>query len=166
MKSLNIERRTLHFERLEDAVADAQVLLDNGYERLGSWSLAQCCRHLSLLMQYPLDGFPAFPLSMRVSMWVLRHTYAPRMLKKILDAGQWPEGIPTDGNSVPNQVDSDADGVHELRNAVSRLMDHSGELKPSLLLGLLDKPTLIKLHRIHAAHHVGFLVPKVDQTSG
>lgn len=152
-------RRKLRFGQLEDAVADAQDLLEHGYEQAGNWNLAQCCRHLSLLMLYPIDGFPPFPVLMRIPMWVLRHTYAPRLLARILKEETWPEGIPTDRNSVPAPSGTDESCVAELRDAVDRLLGHEGPLKPSPLLGLLDKPTLIKLHRIHAAHHLGFLVP-------
>lgn len=159
---MRIERRILRFERLEDAVADAENLLEVGYHQTGNWDLAQCCRHLSVLMQYPIDGFPPFPLLSRPVMWLLRYTLAPRMLKKILNNERWPERIPTDKNSVPRDTGRDAEGVSELRDAVQRLLNHSGPWKASPLLGLLDKPTLSKLHRIHAAHHLGFLVPRVS----
>jgi hypothetical protein len=157
---MKVERRRLSFERLEDAVAEAEALLAVGYHRAGNWDLTQCCDHLSVLMQYPLDSFPTFPLPMRLATWVLRHTIAPRMLKRILDTERWPEGVPTDNASVPIESGRDIEGVERLRRAVDRLLTHSGPLRPSPLLGLLDKETLVRLHRIHAAHHLGFLVPR------
>jgi hypothetical protein len=95
-----------------------------------------------------------FPLPMRIGTSILRYTIASRMLKKILDNEQWPERIPTDHHSVPVETAKDIEGVAELRDAVKLLLNHSGPWKPSPLLGLLDKPTLIKLHRIHTAHHL------------
>ena len=112
-------------------------------------------------MQYPIDGFPSFPLIVRVPTWLLRYTIAPRMLNRILKTRKWPEGIPTDTNSSPaDAIESDASGVLELSEAVDRLVNYSGPLKASPLLGMLDKPTLIELHCIHSAHHLGFLIPK------
>lgn len=40
---MKIERRKLRFERLEDAVADAENLLARGYHKTGNWDLTPCC---------------------------------------------------------------------------------------------------------------------------
>ncbi len=153
------QRRRLCFERLEDAVVDAENLLTTGYHKAGNWDLTQCCRHLTAWMSYPIDGFPRFPLPMRIANRIARHTMASRMLKKILAAERWPDRTPTHRDSVVVETGRDGQAVAELKDAVDRLLSHDGPWKPSPLLGLLDKDTLIKLHRIHTAHHLGFLVP-------
>lgn len=86
------------------------------------------------------------------------------MLKNILAAERWPERVPTDRQSTPIETGRDPQAVGELKNAVHRLLNHKGPWKPSPLVGLLDQETLIKLHRIHTAHHLGFLVPVARQS--
>lgn len=153
-------RRPLKFETLEEAVRDAEMLLAQGYEKAGQWDLAQCCHHLAEWMKFPLDGFPRLPFPMNLMAPVLRRTVAPGMLKKILDSGEFPAGGPTDRQTIPSAGGNDAEGVAQLKHAVHRLLNHEGPLQPSPLFGMLDKETLIRLHRIHTAHHLSFLIPK------
>jgi hypothetical protein len=159
---MSITRRLLRFETLEEAVRDAEHLLAAGYDRAGQWDLAQCSHHLAVLMEYPLDGFPRFPFPLNVGNWILKHTVAPRMLKKILQSGVWPGGLPTDKRTVPVPGGNEAEAVARLGRAVQRLLSHTGPLQPSPLLGRLDKETLVRLHRIHASHHLSYLIPKKD----
>ena len=152
-------RRQLSFETLDEAVADAEGLLNSGYRCVGNWDLSQCCHHLAVLMEYPLDGFPSYRFPLNVGNWFLRQTLAPRMLQKILTTGRWPDRLPTDKRTVPARGGDDSKGVEQLRNAANRLCDHTGPLHASPLLGLLNKQQLIELHRTHTAHHLSFLVP-------
>lgn len=154
------KRRDLTFATLEEAVSDAETLLANGYDRAGNWDLAQCCHHLAVLMIYPIEGFPTFSFPLNVTSWILRKTIAPRYLRKVLETGTWPAGNPTDQRTVVPAGGDDAQAVDELRSAVNRLLTHEGPLKTSPLFGYLDKETLLKLHCIHTAHHLSFLVPK------
>jgi hypothetical protein len=154
------ERRKLTFATLDDAVCDADNLLASGYERAGQWDLTQCCHHLAVLMTYPIDGFPRFRFPMNVGVWLLKQTVARRWLRKVLESGVWPTGTPTDKRTVPPAGGNDAEAAAELKRAVERLLTHTGPLQPSPLFGMLDKETLVKLHRIHTAHHLSFLVPK------
>jgi hypothetical protein len=154
------ERRQLAFASLDEAVRDAEHLLANGYEKTGNWDLTQCCHHLAEVMTYPIDGFPRFPFPMNVGAWLLKATVARRWLRKVLDSGVWPTGTPTDQRTVPAAGGSDAEAVAKLRRAVGRLLAHTRPLHPSPLFGMLDQETLVKLHRIHTAHHLSFLVPR------
>ena len=154
------ERRTLTFASLDDAVRDAENLLAKGYDRAGNWDLAQCCHHLAVLMAWPIDGFPPMSFPKRVAAWLLKLTIARRWLRKVLQTGVWPTGTPTDERTFAPAGISDADAVEMLKQAVERLQNHTGEFKESPLFGMLDKETLVKLHRIHTAHHLSFLVPK------
>lgn len=160
---MKLDRRQLSFATLEEAVFDAERLLACGYQRVGNWDLAQCCHHLAVLMNYPIDGFPKYPFPLNLGTWMLRYTLAPRMLQKILDSGQWPPGLPTDKRTVPSSGGDDAKGVEELRQSIKRLEAHRGPFHASPLLGLLNMETLIKLHRTHTAHHLSFLIPNGDR---
>ena len=160
----NVQRRQLRFATLSDAVCDAEHMLANGYEKAGKWDLAQCCHHLAVLMTWPIDGFPRFRFPMNVGVWLLKKTVAPGWLKKVLRTGVWPTGTPTDERTVPPAGGNDAEEVLALKRAVERLLTHTGPLHASPLFGMLDKDTLVKLHCIHTAHHLSFLVPRAAQT--
>jgi hypothetical protein len=160
MTTGRVVRRQLTFTTLEEAVADAENLLARGYDRAGNWTLAQCSHHLAAVMTYPLDGFPRFGFPMGAVAWLLRMTVARRWLRKVLATGVWPTGTATDRRTIPAPGGNDAEGVARLKRAVERLLNHTGPLHSSPLFGMLDKETLVKLHRIHTAHHLSFLVPR------
>jgi len=153
-------RRDLKFDTLDEAVRDAENLLARGYERAGNWDLAQCCHHLAVLMRWPIDGFPPMSLPRRVVARLLKWTIARRWLRRVLESGVWPIGTPTDERTFPPPGCTDAEAMAMLRDAVGRLLAHEGPFQESPLFGMLDKETLIKLHCIHTAHHLSFLVPK------
>jgi hypothetical protein len=153
-------RRELRFATLDEAVRDAENLLARGYEKAGNWDLAQCCHHLAVLMGWPIDGFPPFRFPRNVGVWLLRKTVAPGWLKRVLDSGVWPTGTPTDERTLMPTGGTDADAVAKLKQAVERLLAHTGPFQESPLFGMLDKETLVKLHCIHTAHHLSFLVPR------
>ncbi len=111
-------------------------------------------------MEYPIDGFPRFAFPLNVVAWLLKHTVARGQLNKVLKSGVWPRGTPTDKRTIPSAGGDDAESVARLSEAVERLLAHTGPFKPSPLFGMLDKETLVKLHRIHTAHHLSFLVPR------
>ena len=148
---MTIKRRHLRFASLGEAVRDAEHLLANGYEKAGNWDLTQCCHHLAVLMDYPIDGFPSFPFPLNVGCWLLKHTVALGRLRKVLESGVMPAGIPTDKRTVPNTGGNDAEAVARLKQAVGRLLAHAGAFQPSPLFGMLDKETLVDLHRMRLA---------------
>jgi hypothetical protein len=152
-------RRELTFADLHEAVRDAECLLERGYERAGNWDLSQCCHHLAVLMAWPIDGFPPMSPPRRVAAWLLKRTVARRWLRRVLETGVWPARTPTDERTLPPPGCTDAEAVAMLRRAVDRLLTHTGLLKESPLFGVLDKKTLVRLHRVHTAHHLSFLVP-------
>lgn len=155
-----MQRRTLKFATLADAVRDAENLLANGYDRVGKWSLGQVCGHLANWLTYPIDGFPKVPLLLRPVLWMLKVTTGKRKLKTYLETRSFPAGAPTVPQSVPPATAEDADGVAKLKAAVERFIAHTGPVLPSPLFGAMTKETAEKLQRVHCAHHLSFLVPK------
>jgi hypothetical protein len=152
-------RRELAFADLDAAVRDAENLLARGYQRAGNWDLSHCCHHLAVLMAWPIDGFPPMSRPRRLAAWVLKRTIARRWLRRVLHSGVWPAGTPTDERTFPPPGCTDAEAVAMLRLAVVRLLAHTEPFQESPLFGMLDKETLVRLHRIHTAHHLSFLVP-------
>jgi len=154
------ERRKLTFATLDDVVRDAESLLATGYEQAGNWDLAQVCGHLAEWVRYPLDGFPKAPLLLRPALWLMRNTIGPRELRKVLDSGTMPTGMTTLKPSVPPPGGDPAAAVANLKAIVARFATAEGPFHPSPLLGLLTKDQLTKVHTIHGAHHLSFLVPR------
>lgn len=153
------ERRQLKFDTLSEIVRDAENLLAKGYERAGNWDLSQCCHHLAFWLTCPLDGFGKPPLPIRGILWIIRKTVGPRQLKRIL-AGGFPPGGMTDPASVKPSDGDDAAAVMRLKTAVERFEAHEGPILPSPVFGPMTKTTAEQLQRVHAAHHLSFLVPK------
>ena len=162
---MSVERRELKFATLDEAVRDAEQLLNGGYERAGNWDLTQCCHHLCVLMDYPIDGFPEFAFPMNLASWFAKKTIAPRFLNRVLDSESWPAKSATDQRTVLKTGGNDSEAVTRMSASVQRLLEHTGPFQESPLFGMLDKEALIKLHRIHTAHHLSFLVPKNDSGS-
>lgn len=158
--SAGSERRRLSFRDLDEVVRDAEALLAGGYRRVGRWDLSQVCGHLADWLTYPVDGFPTPPLALRPLMFLMRNTIAPRMLRKTLAKGEMPAGAPTLPASVPAPGGDESEAVARLRRAVERFRAHEGEYLPSPLFGPVSRDEANRIHLIHCAHHLGFLIPE------
>lgn len=154
------ERRTLAFATLDEVVADAENLLARGYDRAGNWDLAQVCSHLAEWLRYPMDGFPRIPVVMRPVFWLLRKTIGPRELRKMTDGGKMPAGAPTLKESVAPPGGDAAVAVANLKATIERFKASEGPYHPSPLLGTLTKDQLVRVHCVHGAHHLSFLIPR------
>ena len=153
-------KRNLSFQSLDEAVADARSLLDSGYQSTGKWNLAQVCGHIGNWIGYSIDGFPKPGLPIRIILSMMRVTVGKRQLKKVLESG-FPDGGPTMPQSVPaSDAQTDEKAVADLESVIRRLQDYDKPPHPSPLFGEMDKETVMKLHKIHAAHHLSFLTPR------
>jgi hypothetical protein len=153
-------RRELRFDSLDDVVRDAETLLARGYDKAGTWDLAQVCGHLANWLTYPLDGFPRPPLPVRLILAVMRNMVGKRELRRVLDSGRMPAGGPTVRESVPPAGGDPAAAVARLRAAAERFRDHPGPVRPSPLFGALTRDEATRLQLVHCAHHLSFLIPK------
>ena len=154
------KKRELKFNSLDEMIAEVHALSDNGYTSHGNWTLGQTCGHLANWARFPLDGFPKQGPILGAMFWVMKHTIAPSMSRKILANG-FKGGMPTDPKTVPkaDQV-SDEEGVEQLEQIVNRVKTHTGEFHPSPLFGPMDKEIHTKVTLLHAEHHLGYLEPK------
>ena len=107
--------RELSFSQLEDAVLEAEHLLDSGYSRHGQWSLGQICRHCREVQEMSLHGLPRW---MSLFAW-LRPIYRMTLLPKIL-RGASPIGLPTAPWLVPRVEMDDREEVAAFRESVQR----------------------------------------------
>lgn len=154
------ERRKLRFATLDDAVRDAEHLLAAGYEKTGTWDLAQVCNHLAAWFHYQVDGFPRLPLLLRPVFWTIRNTIGGRIARKAFASGEMKPGLPTAPQSVYQPGGDDAKAVAEFRDMVARWEAHTGTMHPSPIFGRMTKEQYRRGHLIHTAHHLSFLVPR------
>lgn len=146
--------RELKFDRLEDAVVEVQSLLQSGYTQRGKWNLAQICRHLYLVQDPGVDGYPKW-MMLFAPLWpVMRWTLLPRLLK-----GDSPQGIPTTPIFVPAGDLDDASEAARFAESVARFKKHQGPYARHPGFGRLDARTLETVYTTHAAHHLRFLEP-------
>lgn len=149
--------RELQFHRLEDAVAEVESLLQTGYTQRGKWNLAQVCRHLTLVQDPGVDGYPLWLSLFAPLRPLMRRILLPRLLK-----GDSPQGIPTSPIFVPSGDLDDAREAEKFAASVTRYKAHPGPYAPHPGFGRLDPETLEKVYTTHAAHHLRFLEPCVD----
>jgi hypothetical protein len=147
-------RRQLHFETIEDMLADVERLNQGKVKPLGNWSGGQILKHLTIVMNGSIDGAPV------QFGWFLR--LLGKMLKgRILKKGMTP-GFQLKGQAAAQLVPSSTDwaeGVELFRRAVHRLQTET-KREPSPFLGAMTREEWNQLHCRHAELHLSFLVPE------
>lgn len=149
------ELRSLKFESLDDAVTEAQSLLESGYTRMGKWSLGQVCDHLCRVQDPSIDGYPKWFSLFAFLRPVMRWLFLPK-----LAAGRpMPRGIPTASMFVPAGELGDTEQVERFAKSVERIKSHVGDFQPHPAFGRMNSESIQKVHAHHAAHHLRFLSP-------
>ncbi|WP_182865134.1 DUF1569 domain-containing protein [Rhodopirellula sp. JC639] len=146
------ELRTLQFDDLDAAVREARALHEAGYTRQGSWSLGQICRHLVLVQQPSLDGYPAWMSLFSFLRPIMRRWLLPKVLRP-----DSPRGIRTASIFEPPDELNDAAEVDAFADSVEKLKAHSGGFYPHPAFGRLPREQILAIHAAHAAHHLRFL---------
>lgn len=150
-----MQRRDLSFQSLEDSIAECERLLRSGYDRKGKWSLGQICCHLRLAQDASMDGYPRWMSLFAPIRPVFRRLLLPRLLR-----GDSPTGIRTARHFVPPESLEDAAEVMAFAASVKRYRQHQAPLHAHPGFGKFDHQGFEKLHTVHAAHHLGFLIPR------
>ena len=149
------DRRSLHFDRLEDISADLDRLAASGEVRaLGNWSPGQLLKHLATTLNKSIDGFEnPLPGFVRV---IFRTFLKKRFLTGPMSAGfKLPKKALAE--LVPAPV-SFEDGLQFLRQAIHRLQTET-QRAPNPVLGPLTVEEWNQLHCRHCELHLSFLVP-------
>ncbi|MCA9290993.1 MAG: DUF1569 domain-containing protein [Phycisphaerales bacterium] len=146
-------RRTLHFESLDDLLADVDAAGD-APGSTGNWTAAQNVEHVSRLIGGSFDGFDAKgPLLIRLLLKVMRGSVLNRPMKP---------GIKLPANFtafVPPADVTWADATAHLRRLVERARAGEQMTHPSPILGAMSNEDWVKLHCRHAEMHFGFIQP-------
>jgi hypothetical protein len=143
-------RRRLRFTSLADVPAEARRLAP-AHRTLRQWTLAQICRHLADTLHGSMTGFDLRNHRFKrllLRRWLWRYTL------------RWgiPEGYTVDpALNPPVQLELGRE-LERLERAVVRYHEHTGALQPHPLFGTLSREDWDRLHRLHAAHHLSFVL--------
>lgn len=148
-----VARRDVHFERIDDLLADVDGL-GSAPVTAGNWSAPEIVQHVALVIDASLDGFVGrAPRYLRL----IVPLFKKRVLTKPMPAGL---KIPaTIERIAPDPATTWSAAVEHLRNSVRRFREQD-RLHPSPLLGALSHNEWEQLHCRHAEMHFSFLMPR------
>jgi len=147
--------RTLQFSTLNEAVEEVHRLQASGYVAQGNWSLGQICRHLRLVQDPSVEGYPAWISLFAFLRPIMRRLLLPRVL-----SANPPRGIRTMSSFEPGDNLDEAEEVERFVASVNRFSAHDGPYHPHPAFGRLAPEQLERVHASHAAHHLRFLTPQ------
>src|SRR4051794_29088236 len=104
-------RRPLRYDHIDQIMPDVERLLE-GHQTVGSWSLAQICRHLATVMRRVVDLPASTPHD--PSQWV-----GEEQKRQVLESGMLPEGIPGPPQIMPTETLGEREEAEGLRQAIA-----------------------------------------------
>jgi hypothetical protein len=144
------QRREINFADTDAVASEVKRLRGGGYTRAGNWTLAQICYHLNIALRSTMRSGPHQPVQAVPD--------APEKVKGILASGKIPDGIRAPDQAIP-PPNTPMTAVDDLLKALVTLKTFPGPFAPHRLFGELPTPDFRRLHLIHCAHHLGYLVP-------
>ncbi len=147
-------RRTLRFESFDEIMPELERLLE-GHTTVGSWSLAQICRHLATVSRRVVDlpaSTPSDP-----SQWV-----GEDQKRRVLETGMIPEGMPAPPEILPSETLDEREEAEGVRSAIAHYLASPGPAIPHRIFGPLTRDEWDRLQLIHYAHHLSFAIPAGD----
>jgi hypothetical protein len=146
-------RRNLHFDTIEEILADVESLNRGKFRTLGNWSAGQILQHLTIVMNGSIDGSP-----FRVG-WPLR--VIGRLAKKRFLAKGMKPGLKLTAVAAEALVPAPIgweEALAGFRRAIHRLQTEP-DRKPHGFFGPMTRDEWNRLHCHHSALHLSFLVP-------
>jgi hypothetical protein len=149
------ERRPLHFDSLEEALAEAERLASGAVTTSGKYSLGQILEHLARTIEIALGqrSAPKIPFPIRLAARLLR----TRFLSKPMRSGF---KLPSKSQSVfwPDHEVAVETGLQHYREAIARF--HDTDPHPTHpLLGDITRAEHTQLQCRHAELHLSFVRP-------
>lgn len=148
-------RRELSFEDFESVLVDVQQLHEDGYDCVGAWDLAQICKHLAATLNGSVNGLPF------KAPWYVRLTVGRLAKRQVLRSGRMPEGVKIPVQFAPKPGGDPDRAVRQLQKAVGRFTEYDGAYADHPFFGKLTPDQWRRLHLVHCAHHLSFLIPRV-----
>jgi hypothetical protein len=149
------ERRKLHFDSLDDILAEVDRLgRSREIRTLGNLTAGQIVKHLATVMNRSIDGFSTgLPSVVRT---MLRLFLKRKILIQPMSPGfKLPAKAQADLIPGPTSLDQ---ALADIRGAIKRLQTEPGRVQ-SPFLGPLTRDEWNQLHCRHCELHLSFLVP-------
>lgn len=147
-------RRELHFESVDDILAEAEQVMGKPHRAVGNWTAAQILEHLALAFNRSVDGSDYRPpFFVR---WLASLLKRPILNRPMRSGFKMPKAMRPDFMPPDNATEENA--LEELRASFNRYQS-AAELAPNVALGKLSREEWDKLHMRHAEMHLGFIVP-------
>jgi hypothetical protein len=153
------DRRKLRFETLDDAIRDAEALVEA--ERrgtllaTGNWAFGQTLGHLAYWASCPFDGYPDLPRPpwfVRLLIPLVRKSF----LNKRMPAGVELRGVP--GGTFGIDAMESEEGLAKMRFAFERLANQAPTRENPIFINMSHEDW-IKLNLRHAELHLSFFHP-------
>ena len=153
---LHADRRSVRFESLEEAIADAQELAaadaDGRLRVAGNWTLGQTLSHLAWWANEAFEGHK-FPPYLRVYFKLVGPIAKRKALRGEVQPGIRLPGVR--GGTYGTEVRSTEDGIAAMRASFERL-DRECPTKADAGFGRLSHAEWRALHIRHAEHHLSY----------
>src|SRR5688572_4707312 len=154
-----VSRRTLHFNTLDETLADAERLVaaerEGTLTRCGNWTLGQALGHLATWANFALDGYPPEvrpPWPVRMILRLMRG----RVLNHGMTSGVRIGRVP--GGTLGTDVLDAEEGLRRFRSALERLRAEAPTIE-NPVFGRLTNAQWIQLNLRHAELHLSFHTP-------
>ena len=151
-------RRSIGFDRLDEVMPEVDCLL-GGHATSGSWSLGQILHHLATAIGLitEVEHPPPRPIDPEAA----RRFEARR--RRFFSSGRFPEGVavPFPALEPPLDVDERAE-AESLRSVLARFRESDGPFPSHPVFGPMSKDDWDAFHRLHCAHHLGFVRPTFE----
>jgi hypothetical protein len=146
-----VKRRKIQFDSFSAMLDDVERLQRDGYQRAGKWDLGTMCCHLADAIERSMDGFKTrAPLMIRLA--------SPLVLPIVLSTKRIPSGVNVAEIALPSGEQNAQQQIERLRRVIERYQAHREPLYPHPMFGRISRSKFDRLHLIHAAHHLSFLV--------
>ena len=149
------ERRELHFESLEDILADAQTITAGPHRTTGNWSAPQILHHVTFLIDAMNHGSKlSLPLPIRVVGRVLKLL---KFHRREMKPGLNPPPAVARRFAPPPDLSLD-EALQHMRTQIEFAQKH-GMKHPSPMFGKLPHAEAVAMHCRHAELHQSFILP-------
>ena len=146
------ERRSLAFDNVLQVLPEIRRVAP-AHRCVADWSLAQVCHHLTASFIGAMEGFDLS--NHRLKRFLLKR----KMLQVALTKGI-PRNYMVDPNLTPPPELDLEETIHALANAIQRYENHRGSLHAHPLFGMMSREVWDRVHCIHCAHHLSFVIPE------
>jgi Protein of unknown function (DUF1569) len=150
------ERRLLSLASLEEILPEVRRL-QKGHETVGQWSLAQICNHLAMAFSVVAAGPRVVESASATQEERDRHA---GIRQRFFALERFPDGRDSPPPLVPGDGLDEHHEAEELASALARFSAAGGPFPAHPRIGPLSRDEWVWFHRMHAAHHLGFVVPR------